>query len=233
MRISFQEAHHLILKTEDGKQNGFVVRADYVFESVDVRKNFQEDIRGKDLLETFDFQELWSQGNSRKSSIKAQFQDLKVWKDRLLPHHHSISFFATIIEDKHEEEKYVEFPISRFQSKIRKEAGNVQVVYLDFLRRKDSASSTTSTTGKRKFSIRRKSAPGKYPSEGELPITVLSTYQKVDNYIESPSLSWRRASDSLDTSRRYLNDDVQEKSDFLAIKFKTRGGEICYSSLLI
>jgi hypothetical protein len=162
LHISFNEEHHLVLKTEDGIHHDQMVFT-YVFFSADDRKRFQEDLRDKNLVETFDFDALWSKRIPLNAGGESILQDLKIWQDRYLPYHHSISFFATTGEERH-----VEFPILWFQRIDRNDTSNLKVVHLDFIGRKESAPSP-GTAVRRRWTLERfsSSVSGKSSPKGK------------------------------------------------------------------
>ncbi len=100
---------------------------DYVFSTPEKRKLFQEDLRGKDLVETFDFDKIWSKRTAKKYG-EATIQDLKLWQDRRHPYRHSISFFANCTADR-----VLEFPVLWFQPQSA-EFPSEKTVVISFVR---------------------------------------------------------------------------------------------------
>src|SRR5215470_6926344 len=89
--ISFLEPHRFILKTGEDTRVDQRLTADYLFLSADHYKLFQEHLCDKDLIGTFDFRIIRSEGSTRKLG-EATARDLKIWRDLSRPCH-SISFF--------------------------------------------------------------------------------------------------------------------------------------------
>jgi hypothetical protein len=220
LRIFFHEEHNLVLKTEGGNHH-LRVFAEYTFLSADDWKRFQGDVCNKDLVGTFDFNTilLSSKRIPQGGGSDAVLRDLKIWKDRHPPYHHSISFFANTTKERH-----VEFPILWFQPGVRNDERNLKVVHLDFVMRNQNAPSPS-------VAVRRRSAfgrvsslvLGKSPPKGVLTL-LLRTDQLADKFAENSLLHSKKASVSSDASKQLPNSDIPNNYRSLRIEFSTREG---------
>ena len=131
MHVTFYTPHRLVFKNEDGLQFDQMWDAEYVFSTIDNLKDFQGDVRGKDLIETFDFDKIISERRPRNLG-EATFQDLKIWQDRTYPYRHTISFFASTSTNKP-----LEFSILWFQPQFHENASK-RMLELSFRRKEGS-----------------------------------------------------------------------------------------------
>lgn len=128
MHVTFHESHRLVLRNEERVEFDNTYAAHYIFSSKQKHALFQGDLRGKDLVATFDIDIIRSERSSRKIG-EANFQDLKLWQDRCTPCRHSISFFANSSE-----KRFLEFRVLWFQSVIVKDA-NTKTARITFVQR--------------------------------------------------------------------------------------------------
>jgi hypothetical protein len=163
LHISFPEAHYIKWNFRDGIPHSRHVLVEYDFLEPGHRKEFQGDVRGKDLVETFDFDVLYSKRILKENGGEAVLQDLKS-----PPRHHSLSFLATTREDKH-----LEFPFLWFQTPIKRELDTPFTVKLEFIRRKESGSA--SGTPRRRSTLQRVTSwrRSQSPLEGKLSHPIL------------------------------------------------------------
>ena len=97
----------------------------YIFINSEHHREFQGEVRGKDLIDFFEFQQIITAANTGRGLL-ATHQHLKIWRDRTIPNY-SISFYSNdaTIERQHD----LEFPLGILGEKCSHE--DLQVV-LDF-----------------------------------------------------------------------------------------------------
>ncbi len=83
----------------------------YVFSNPKDFKEFQSEVRGKDLIDSFDVRQIRAGSSDRKG--EATDQHLKIWRDRLTQEY-SISYYASAIDIP----THVEFPFSMFNQEM-------------------------------------------------------------------------------------------------------------------
>lgn len=143
MHVNFYEPHRMVLTNEEATLFNQTHDADYVFTTAERRKLFQGDLRGKDLVETFDFNTIWSERRPKKYG-EATFQDLKIWQDRHHPYRHTISFFASSTVNR-----VLEFPVLSFQPQFSERAFE-KSVELSFVRKPEGSGGVSEASVERR-----------------------------------------------------------------------------------
>lgn len=221
LHVKFSEAHELIWRGEDGVPHNHDLLAEYIFVSPTDRKVFQGDIRGKVLVDTWDFGVLWSNRISRQNSGEAILQDLKIWQDRQSPYHHTLSFFASTREMRH-----LEFPLLFFQCDVQRDPNQPKFARINFSRRRDSSSNPQKA--RRRSTLSRASSAlfqSKSPQKGIANNMIYMDMTTDRSIADGTSSQKKRASVSSDTSDHLRHDDIPHDLGFLAIRFNTKEGK--------
>lgn len=94
---------------------------------------------------------------------EAVLQNLKIWQDRQYPYHHSLSFFASTRELRH-----LDFPLLDFQRDVKPEPKQPNVAHINFVKRRQSYSSSDPKARRTSTLFRTPSLPfhGKSPPKG-------------------------------------------------------------------
>lgn len=96
--MGFMEPHRVRYTRVDGVLHDQYIEVNYVFTTIESSMQFQGDIRGKDLVDWFDVDVVWSDSHRRTDSYGnvrglGTIQRMKLWRDRYSALH-SFSFFA-------------------------------------------------------------------------------------------------------------------------------------------
>jgi len=187
----------------------------YKFEQKEDRTKFQEDLRDKDLLETFEFDSIKSKRSGRNGPFEANNEDIKLWRRRDLQQSWSLSFYGSGVADRH-----LEFPMHWFSADAERDK-DVNMVKLRFLSRKTSPNDTPSSPRRtstatwlgRKFSsasLETHSIPFRGPSlaDNRASISTVGSASSAGSHEDvSPDLS--------------ENEKLAETLKYLSIRFST------------
>ncbi len=96
--LTFREPHRLRYSTVEGVLHDDYVEVQYEFTTVETSMQFQGDIRGRDLVDWYDIDVIWSDSHRRTDSYGnvrglGTIQRMKLWRDRYSSFHY-LTFFA-------------------------------------------------------------------------------------------------------------------------------------------
>jgi hypothetical protein len=219
LHVSFSEAHHIEWKFEDGipnKQHCFV---GYDFLEPGPLEEFQEDIRGKFLVVTFESEQILYR-RSAKDNDEAVRGDLKIWKDKRHPYHYSLSFLIFT-----RRRKDLEFPLLWFHTPIKREANKSTTVCIEFVRGKESGSAKSVTPRPPSrlqlvASFRKSQSTPKGKSNHHIFLKC-----SVTNGYSGRVLSTMKRSVSSENSRHAKQADIANEFKSLEITFSTKEGK--------
>ena len=219
--ISFNDNQRLRLVTQGSIEDEYMVEVNYQFVTEEDYKKFQEGLRNKDLLETYDFAKISSQRKAAHSYGEATGQDLKLWRSRDQPQIYTISFFSNCVSRRH-----LEFPVHWFDSLVDANI-SIKTVRLNFIRRQKSLKKLKeSNIFMRWISFSGSSPYNIRPVSGASPTQPYNTRRSSNR----TSITSSESSNEIDYEQFLPPSEIAESYQFLTIKFIAISGR---SSLCI
>lgn len=151
--IVFTDSHHVRYTNEEGETvHDQPITVRYEFTSVDSSRNFQTELRGKELVSFFDADVAWTDLHDRTDAFGqvrgiAVAQRIKLWLDN-----RTNRYSITILANKLPGRRYMEYDLQMFEREMRERKEHKKQVQLAVQSRRSSGSSQ----GGRKFSFSRK-----------------------------------------------------------------------------
>jgi hypothetical protein len=226
------EEHHLVWRPNDGSLSRTIrydrIIPEYYFVSPEARRDFQSDVRDKDLVEggTFDTDVIWTdRSEARYEKRESYAQDLKLWRGRRgrsQEGRYSLSFNVTNFGTY--SNRHVECELHRFVPTARTGGKDPRVVYLDFAADSDGRVSQGSSTAAVTDELgdsgggSGSQVPGSPPEQQRKKRGLSGIFKRTSQPVEKPKA--KRVSVSSHQSLQLLSlDDFFANLQYLAVEF--------------
>lgn len=156
--VTFTDSHHIRYTNDEGEIiHDQPITARYEFTSVDASRQFQSDLRAKELISFYDVDVAWTDIHDRTDTFGqvrgiAVGQRVKLWRDPVTNY-----YSITILANKLPGRPYIEYDVPVFEPDIRDKKEHKKQVQISTRKRRDSGSESSSG---RRFSFSRRQRTG-------------------------------------------------------------------------